>query len=102
MLSVHNDFVQFPITYYFHVSDRASALEVALPQLLALARNASEHDNPSVRLSGMLLFEALRDLTIYLAQTRLDCDDGADMDEVLAAYATAHLHRLDHIDSLSE
>ena len=35
VVSVRDDFVQYPITYYFRNADDASALDVALPKLVA-------------------------------------------------------------------
>ncbi|MBA2468833.1 MAG: two pore domain potassium channel family protein [Chloroflexia bacterium] len=94
VIAVRNDFIQFPITYYFRTSDRAASLEVALPPLVALARNADRHDSPAVRLNAALLLEALLDLSSHLAETWVDCDDEADMDGVLEAYAADHMHSI--------
>lgn len=94
VIAVRNDFIQFPITYYFRTSDRAASLEVALPPLAALARKAGQHDSPAVRLNAALLLEALQDLSSHLAETWVDCDDDAGLDAVLEAYAADHLHSI--------
>lgn len=92
VISVRNDFIQFPITYYFRTSDRAASLEVALPPLAALARNAGRHESPAVRLNAALLLESLQDLSSHLAETWVDCDDDSDLNTTLVAYAADHLH----------
>jgi hypothetical protein len=91
VVTARNDLVQFPIVYYFRPRDPASALDVALPQLVTLARTARHHPDPSVRWHGMLLLAALEDLTQHLGAWHLDCETEATMDEVLTAYAADHL-----------
>lgn len=94
VIFVRNDYFQFPITYYFHPPDRTASLAVALPQLAVFAEQASHHPSVSVQLQAARLREAVRDLTIHLAETFLGLSD-ASMERVLTAYAVDHLRHVE-------
>lgn len=98
VISVRDDFVQYRVIYYFRDADPASALEVALPSLLALARDAKGHERASISADGTLLLEAIADLTRYLGETWLDCRADASIEEVLQAYAADNLRPLDSME----
>ena len=91
VITLRNDFAQLPITYYFHTPDRGSAIEVALPEIAALARASCHHASPAVRLRATLLLEALADLAAHVAETFLDGATGP-LEEVLSAYLVDHGH----------
>lgn len=90
VVSARNDYLQFPVTYYFHQPDRDAALEVALPHLAVFASQASDHPSPSVRFHAELLLVAIRDLAEYLADSILDLGDASKQD-ILRAHAEDHL-----------
>lgn len=96
VVSVRDDFVQFSITYFFWTADGESALDVALQRLARLAREASAHHDPGVRLSATLLRGALDDLASHLAEILLKVDGRAGLDVVLDAYAADHRRPADH------
>ncbi len=98
VITVRDDYVQYRVIYYFRDTDPASALEVALPSLLALARDASGHEDAAVRADGTLLLEALDDLTRFLGETLLGCRADAPIEEVLQAYAADTLRPLDSME----
>ena len=100
VVAVRDDLVRYRVTYYFRNADHASALELALPTLLALARDATKHEAPAMRTDGVLLQEALNDLATYLDKTWLDCGPEVSINEVLEAYAADHLRRLDNGDAV--
>lgn len=91
IITVCGDLEQFPITYYFHPSNRASALSLALPQIVEIARWGEEYGSAPVRLQSRLVLDAIHDLATHLAERFLDQEDG-DLDAVLAAWAADHLH----------
>ncbi|HEV2128186.1 MAG TPA: potassium channel family protein [Thermomicrobiales bacterium] len=88
--AICGDLEQFPITYYFHLPDEQSALPVALPDLVALAREGQHHGSPAVRLQSTLLLEAIHDLAGHVGET-FD-RRGADLGDALAAYAVDHFY----------
>jgi hypothetical protein len=90
VIAVRDDFVQFPVTYFFWTADEDAALDVALWRLASLAREAGEADDPGVRLSAALLLEALHDLAGHLGETLVETHGDTDLDAVLAAYAADH------------
>jgi hypothetical protein len=98
VVSVRDDFVQYRVIYSFRDTDPVSALDVALPSLLGLARDASRHENATVRADGTLLLEAIADLASYLDETWLHCREGASIDEVFQAYAGDHLRRVESME----
>lgn len=91
VIAVCGDLEQFPITYYFHPSNRDSALPLALPQIVAIARWGEEYGSGPVRLQSRLMLGAIHDLATYLAERFLNLEDG-DLDAVLAAYSADHLY----------
>lgn len=95
VVNLRNDLVQFPITYYFHTSDRGSAIELALPELVELARTVCRRpDAPAARLHAALLLEALDDLASQIGEAFLD-RERASLDELLATYAADHEHPIE-------
>ena len=83
--------VQYPITYYFRNADDASALDVALPKLVALGRTASHNLDPATRAAGSLLLASIDDLTAYLSTAWLNLPADASTDDILTAYADDYL-----------
>lgn len=92
--TAHDDYVQFPITYYFHQDDPNITLEIALPRMTVLADEASRHSSTSVRFHARVLQNAIRDLTYYLGETFLDLHD-ATVEEIYTAYARDHLREVE-------
>jgi hypothetical protein len=87
--AVCGDLQRFPITYYFHPTDREPALPVALPDFLPLPRERQQYGSPAVRLQSNLLLKAIQVLAVNVGKPFLDrCD--ADVDALLAAYAEDH------------
>lgn len=98
IIAIRGDLEQFPITYYFHPSDRDSALSLALPAILEIARRGQHDPSASVRVQSSLVMNAVQDLTTYVGETFLDRGDGDDdLDDVLAAYAADHLYHEHHL-----
>ncbi len=88
--AVRYDFLQFPISYYFHDLDGRSALAPVLPYLADLARSADRRDlPPEVRLRAALLRGAIDDLAATVGSRFLDLPS-ASTDEILTAYARDH------------
>lgn len=92
LVTVRNDLVQFPITYYFHVGDEKSALSTILPYLLDLTQRLDASENPALRLRAAALNRAIGDFTIILATRFLDLSPSSSPEKVLAAYARDHLY----------
>lgn len=92
VVAFHNDLAQFPIAYYFYNANPHSAIEVALPELASIARDARHDDSPATRFQAALLLEALTELASYLGETFLDdeADTAETLEEMLAAYAADH------------
>jgi hypothetical protein len=92
LVSIRGDMLQFPITYYFHEGEQASAMPAALPQVLNLARRASRSECPAeVRLQAACLHGALDDLAETLA-TQFLYVEPSPVEDVLAAYARDHVY----------
>jgi hypothetical protein len=92
VIAVRDDFVQFPITYYFRIYDQESSLEATLPHLATFAERASQHGDPLVRLNAELLLEAIHDLARHVAEQWLGVDRDVSLEEILNLYANDHLH----------
>lgn len=92
VISVRNDYVQFPIIYFYRTSDPMSSLGLALPSLLALARSVADHADAAERLQATMLLEAIEDLATHLAETSLELDPDEGTDTILRAFASDHLH----------
>ncbi len=92
LVSIQSDIVQFPITYYFHNTDKEFSLPLAMPYLVRLA----EHGNgvghaPQVRRRAVMLGGALEDFSETLGVGFLGMPS-ASPEEVLRAYARDHFH----------
>lgn len=89
VIAFQNDLAQSPITYYFYNANPHSAIEVALPELASIARDARHEHSPSVRFQAALLLEALTELASYLGETFLE-GEAETLEEMLTAYAADH------------
>jgi hypothetical protein len=87
VISVRDDFVQFPITYLFHTPDARSSLAATLPTLLHFADKGSADPDPKVQLQAVMLRKALDDLATCLADPWLDCDADASTGDIFWAHA---------------
>ena len=56
---------------------------------------------PATRAGGLLLLEAIKEVTNYLGETWLDVLVDAPIDEILDAYAADHLRQSSRIDTRS-
>lgn len=93
IISVRNDYSQVSVTYYFHQTDRDAALDVALPHVVSVARQASRQKSASIQFQAGLLHAAVSDLATQLGESFLDVSD-VRIEQVLTAYAADHLHRV--------
>ena len=91
VLAVRGDLVQFPITYYFHTSERESAIEPVLPAIASFAHTLAQGGPATVQFHAQLLLDAIDDLATYVADTFLDDAEGDTMDLLLAS-AGNHLY----------
>jgi hypothetical protein len=91
LIAIRNDFVHYPIAFYFRSADQEAALEFALFPLLRIARQALDEDNPSLRLSAQFVIAAMEDLVALVAHQWLKVPPGAELDVLLQAYADDHL-----------
>ncbi len=96
VIAFQNDLAHFPITYYFYNANPHSAIEVALPELASIARDARHDDSPSVRFQATLLLEALTELASYLGETFLE-GEAETLEEMLVAYAADHGRELSDV-----
>lgn len=94
LVFARNDYLQFPITYYFQQRDREAALDVALPHLVVLSESARRHPSTSIRFQADLLHDAIRDITTYLGESFLDLEDAA-MEDIYIAFEKDHLREVD-------
>lgn len=90
VVTIRNDFMQFPITYYFHQGDQDAALSTALPRMAVLADMTSRHPSTAVQIQAGLLDDAIRDLLSYIGRSFLDLRD-VPTEKILRAYAEDHL-----------
>jgi hypothetical protein len=89
--ALHNQTVQFPITYFFGVRKRRSALEVILPYIDGLAERACETRRPpTLRIAGHGLQRAVESYVRLLGHRYLGMA-GENKDMLLRAYAEDHL-----------
>lgn len=95
VIAIRGDLEQFPITYYFHPPNEESALSLALPKIVEIARAGQKHGSAAVRVQSDLLLQAVGSLAAHVAQVFLDQHDGelGELDDVLTAYSTDHLYR---------
>ena len=94
LLTLRNQIAQFPITYYFHMGEKQTALAGILGYMADLAeRAASPGRPPAVRLAGTTLGGAVDDFLVDLARTylRMPCDD---KQAVMRAYAEDQMREL--------
>lgn len=92
LITVRNDLIQFPITYYFH-GDENNSLSAAMPYLIQLTRNlGSPAEIPAnIRLHAATLQHALEGLAFTLSNLFLDLPSSSPED-VAKAYAQDQLH----------
>jgi hypothetical protein len=89
--TLHNQTVQFPITYFFGVRKKRSSLEVALPYIDGLAERACEtRRSPTLRLAGHGLQGAIESYVRFLGHRYLGMA-GESKEVLLRAYAEDHL-----------
>ncbi len=95
VITIHDDLVQHPITYYFQATDRRSALFLAVPSLLRLAESATAPDcPPGIRLRGTMLHGALEDLAHELGQ-HSSHDKHDSLEAAFRAYAVDHVYSVE-------
>lgn len=92
VVTVRNDLVQFPITYYFHGTDGRSALPAGMPYLLYLAQKAAGPDlPPEVRFRAAILHGAIEGFSATVGTSFLGLPSSAPASRVFEAYAHDHL-----------
>ncbi len=92
LVTLRNDLIQFPITYYFH-GDENDSLSTAMPHLIQLARDLGPPAEvpANTRLHAATLQQAMEGLASTLSDLFLDLPYSPP--EVIAkAYAQDHLH----------
>lgn len=92
LVTVRNELVQFPITYYFHGGDEKNALSVALPHLADLTERLAGSEDPALRLRAAALDRATEDLAAILATRFLGLSPSSPPEKILEAYARDHLY----------
>lgn len=92
LVTVRNELVQFPITYYFHGDDEKNALSMNLPYLLNLTKQLDGSKNPALQLRAAMLNRAIEDFATVLATRFLDLSPSSPPEKVLKAYACDHLY----------
>jgi hypothetical protein len=98
--SLRNQMSQFPITYYFSVSESHTSLPGALPYLAQLAERAAHTKMPGLRLAATMLGGSVKDFLDVTADTFLRIKNH-DAKGILRAYAQAHMSQMilmDHED----
>ena len=86
LASLRNQMAQFPISYYFYMGERQTALAGALPYLYEMAERALATGDPAVQLAGTALGGAVEDFLGLLAEIFLRMPDG-DKQAILREYA---------------
>jgi hypothetical protein len=95
LTAVRCDFLQYPITYYFHSHspDEKESLATAPPYLTHSAKEVGDSDAPAdVRLWSAMLRAAIDYLAATLGEHFLSLPS-APTEKILAAYARHHLRR---------
>lgn len=68
LVTLRNDTIHFPITYYFHEADDRAGFEILFPYLQRFATSACEpHQPPALRAAGMMLRTAIEDFMSLVA-----------------------------------
>jgi voltage-gated potassium channel Kch len=92
MVVVRGDFLQFPITYYFHNTEEDSSLPVVIPYVMELAARAAQDECPAeVRFQAARLQGTIDALGAMLTTHFLDMPPESS-EQVFAAYARDHFH----------
>lgn len=92
LTAVRNDFLQYPIVYYFHSTNEKGSLATALPYLTRLAEEVRDSDaSAEIRLRSAMLQAAIDDLAETIGAHFLSLPS-APTENALAAYARDHLH----------
>lgn len=86
LASVRNQMAQFPVTYYFNVGERKTALSVVMPFVAYLAEEATRDKRPGVRLAGAALQNAVDNFTEFVANNYLHMHT-SDRHSILLALA---------------
>lgn len=100
LASLRNGMSQFPITYYFSVSESHTSLPGALPYLAQLAERAARTRVPGLRLAATMLGGSVKDFLETTADIFLRIRN-CDSEEILRLYAQEHMSemmRTDHED----
>jgi len=91
MTKIRNDLAQFPITYYFHEHDAASAFPAALPLAMDVASRATGPEvAETVRIAGIVLQGAIHDLLSVIGRWFLNMPDELDDEKLMRALADDH------------
>jgi hypothetical protein len=95
---LRNQMAQFPITYYFHIGEKISALPGVLPYLARMAERASRAERPpAVRLSGVALGGAIKNFLELIAEAYLRMP-AHDSNAVMRAYADDQMREMIDFD----
>ena len=89
---IRTDFVQFPITYYFHTDTRRDALPYVAPVLLEWARAAQDHASGPIRDAGHVVHACLEQFAAELRAQFLPAHSEG-VAATLMGYAADHKQR---------
>lgn len=94
LVTIRGDLEQFPVTYYFHSTDRRSSLPAVMLYLLDLANRGSDPNHPEeVRFHARMLQSAIDDLGQTLADRFLGLSSSESTAGILEQYARDHFQR---------
>ncbi len=96
-VSVTGSLNQFPITYFFRISDERQSLAVMALFLCELSETLNREELPAeVRLRARMLSGALDHFAEALQARFIDAGSGASTREILEAYAADHRRKARH------
>lgn len=87
---LRNNVAQFPVSYYFRDNENNTALPGILEYVHGIAERASKSDEPSIRLSAVMLLGAIVDYLKLIAEVYLRMPQ-AEPQDTIRAYACDHM-----------
>jgi Ion channel len=92
LVTLRSDFIQFPITYYFHALNERDSFPAVIQYLFDTALSIeSQTQSPALNYAAHLLVASLYDVAQTLAREFLGIDRPHDPAQVFAIYRADHL-----------
>lgn len=91
LISVHINFTQFYILYYFNSREKKASLPLNISYLTQLAAEAKKSDSAAVRFQAAVLQKAVDEFAQTLGKHFLKLKS-ASTEEILTAFAADHMH----------